>query len=372
MIEYELLHEDKHTKARAGIIHTPHGTIETPVFMPVGTRATVKAMTPDELKQLGAQIILSNTYHLYLRPGHDLIKAAGGIHSFMNWDKPLLTDSGGFQVFSLSEMRKISDKGVEFRSIIDGSSHFFTPEKVMEIEEAIGADIIMVLDECVAYPSSKDDAHSAVVRSYEWAKRCKEAHKTDQALFGIVQGSTYEDLRKKSAELTVSLDFPGYAIGGLSVGESTVEMLEVLDYTVPVLPEDKPRYVMGLGDPFGLVESVSRGVDMFDCVLPTRVARNGMAITSTGNLNMKNAKFADDFTSLDPNHDCYTCKNYSRAYIRHLVKSQEILAARLLTWHNLAYLVDMMRGAREAILEDRFAEFRAVCRARHESEFGVE
>jgi len=371
MIEFQLVHEDKKTRARAGIMKTPHGDIETPVFMPVGTKATVKAMTPDELKEIGAQIILSNTYHLYLRPGHDLIKQAGGLHDFMHWDRPILTDSGGFQVFSLSEMRKVSDEGVEFRSIIDGSTHFFTPEKVMEIEEAIGADIIMVLDELTGYPVEKGMAEEAVKRTYEWAKRCKKAHKTDQALFGIIQGSAYEDLRKRSAELTVELDFPGYAIGGLSVGEPHPVMYEVLDYTVPLLPKNKPRYVMGLGDPTSLVESVALGVDMFDCVLPTRVARNALAMTSVGKINMRNASYANDFTKLDPNHDCYVCKNYSRAYIRHLVKAGEILAARLLTWHNLAYLVDVMREARKAILEDRFAEFRADYHAEHEIEFGA-
>ncbi|HEY3373937.1 MAG TPA: tRNA guanosine(34) transglycosylase Tgt [Candidatus Aquicultor sp.] len=371
MITYTLVHEDKKTKARAGIIHTPHGDIKTPVFMPVGTRATVKAMAPEELEKLGAQIILSNTYHLYLRPGHDLIKKAGGLHDFMHWNKPILTDSGGFQVFSLSAIRKISEEGVEFRSVVDGTTHFFTPEKVMEIEEAIGADIIMVLDECTSYPVDKAYADEALVRTYRWAKRCKESHVTDQALFGIVQGSTYEDLRKKSAELTVELDFPGYAIGGLSVGEPADLMLEILDYTVPVLPKEKPRYVMGLGDPASLIESVALGVDMFDCVLPTRVARNGLAMTSVGKLNMRNAKYSDDFSKLDPNHSCYTCDNYSRAYIRHLVKAGEILAARLLTWHNLAYLVDLMAQAREAIIEDRFAEFRAAYQASHEDDFNT-
>jgi len=371
MIKFQLIHEDKKTKARAGIIHTPHGDIETPVFMPVGTRATVKAMTPEALKTIGAQIILSNAYHLYLRPGHDLVKEAGGLHKFMNWDKPILTDSGGFQVFSLSEMRKVTEEGVEFRSIIDGSTHFFTPEKVMEIEEWIGADIIMVLDECTTYPSEKQYVEGAVRRTYEWAKRCKAAHVTDQALFGIVQGGTYEDLRKMSAELTAELDFPGYAIGGLSVGEPHTLMFEVLDYTVPLLPKDRPRYVMGLGNPTSLVESVALGVDMFDCVLPTRIARNGLALTSVGKVNIRNAKYARDFDKLDPNHDCYTCNNFSRAYLRHLIKSDEILGAVLLTWHNLSYLIDVMGEVRTAILEDRFAEFRADYQSKHEKEFGV-
>ena len=371
MIEFELIHEDKQTRARAGVIKTPHGDIETPVFMPVGTKATVKTMAPGELTEIGAQIILGNTYHLYLRPGHDLIREAGGLHKFMSWDKPILTDSGGFQVFSLSDMRKISDEGVEFRSVIDGSSHFFTPEKVIEIEEAIGADIIMVLDECVAYPADRADAERAVTRTYEWAKRSKAALKTDQALFGIVQGATYEDLRKRSAELTVGLDFPGYAIGGLSVGEPHAKMFEILDYTVPILPRDKPRYVMGLGNPTSLVGAVSQGIDMFDCVLPTRIARNGTALTSEGKLNLRNARFARDFTPLDSAHDCYVCKNYSRAYLRHLVQSDEILGARLLTWHNLAYLFDVMRGARRAIIEDRYAHFRDEYLAAHEMEFGT-
>ncbi|MCL6472106.1 MAG: tRNA guanosine(34) transglycosylase Tgt [Firmicutes bacterium] len=371
MISFEVVHEDKKTRARAGVLRTPHGEIETPVFMPVGTRATVKAMTPEELKTIGVQIILSNTYHIYLRPGHDLIRDAGGLHSFMHWDRPILTDSGGFQVFSLSEMRKITDEGVEFRSIIDGSVHFFTPERVMEIQEAIGADIMMVLDEPVKYPSEKKDAEIALKRTFDWAKRCKKAQKTNQALFGIIQGGTFKDLRFQSAELTVSLDFPGYAIGGLSVGEPHTVMYEVLDYTVPVLPKNKPRYVMGLGDPTSLIESIALGVDMFDCVLPTRVARNGLAMTSVGKLNMRNAKYAKDFSKLDPNHDCYTCRNYTRAYIRHLVQSNEILGARLLTWHNLSFLVDVMKEARLAIIQDRFAEFRADFLVEHEDEFGV-
>jgi len=371
MIEFKILHEDKNSSARAGILKTPHGEIETPVFMPVGTKATVKAMTPEELKEIGAQIILSNTYHLYLRPGHDLVREAGGLHGFMHWDGPILTDSGGFQVFSLSEMRKVTDDGVEFRSVVDGSTHFFTPEKVMEIEEAIGADIIMVLDELTGYPIEKKHAEAAVKRTFEWAKRCKSAHKTDQALFGIIQGGTFEDLRKMSAELTVSLDFPGYAIGGLSVGEPHSLMFEVLDYTVPVLPIGKPRYVMGLGNPTSLIQSVSLGVDMFDCVLPTRIARNGLALTTVGKVNIRNARYARDFSPLDPGHDCYVCRNYSRAYLRHLTQSNEILGARLLTWHNLSYLVDVMKETRKAILEDRFAEFRDAYITGHEKEFGV-
>ncbi|MBE0446581.1 MAG: tRNA guanosine(34) transglycosylase Tgt [Actinobacteria bacterium] len=371
MVEFKIIHKDKHTRARAGILKTPHGKIETPVFMPVGTKATVKTMTAEELKKIDVRIILSNAYHLYLRPGHDLIKEAGGLHEFMHWDGPILTDSGGFQVFSLSEMREVTEDGVEFRSVIDGSTHFFTPEKVIEIEEAIGADIIMVLDEPTGYPVEKEYAEAAVRRTFEWAKRCKNSQKTDQALFGVVQGGTYEDLRKMSAELTVELDFPGYAIGGLSVGEPHSVMFEVLDYTVPVLPNSRPRYVMGLGNPTSLIESVSLGVDMFDCVLPTRIARNGLALTTVGKVNIRNAKYARDFSPLDPGHDCYVCGNYTRAYIRHLVQSNEILGSRLLTWHNLAYLIDVMRGAREAILEDRFVEFRDAYLTKHEKEFGL-
>ncbi len=299
--KFELLKECKRTGARAGILHTPHGDIETPIFMPVGTQATVKTMSPEELKEIGAQIILSNTYHLYLRPGHELVKKAGGLHQFMNWDKPILTDSGGFQVFSLGDLRTITDEGVLFRSHLDGSKHLFTPEKVMEIENALGADIIMAFDECSPYPSTFQEAERAVKRTTDWAKRCKESHNNEnQALFGIIQGNVYKELRERSAKEIIDLDFPGYGIGGLSVGESAEIMYEVLDYTTPLMPKHKPRYLMGVGAPENIVEGIKRGVDMFDCVLPTRIARNGTVMTSFGKLVVKNAAYKDDFSPLDP------------------------------------------------------------------------
>lgn len=356
--KFELLKECKRTGARAGILHTPHGDIETPIFMPVGTQATVKTMSPEELKEIGAQIILSNTYHLYLRPGHELVKKAGGLHQFMNWDKPILTDSGGFQVFSLGDLRTITDEGVLFRSHLDGSKHMFTPEKVMEIENALGADIIMAFDECSPYPSTFQEAERAVKRTTDWAKRCKESHNNEnQALFGIIQGNVYKELREKSAKEIIDLDFPGYGIGGLSVGESAEIMYEVLDYTTPLMPKHKPRYLMGVGAPENIVEGIKRGVDMFDCVLPTRIARNGTVMTSFGKLVVKNAAYKDDFSPLDPECDCYTCKNYTRAYIRHLLKADEIFGLRLTSIHNLAYLLKLTREIRKAILEDKYPEF---------------
>lgn len=358
--KFELIKEEKYTKARLGRLHTPHGVIETPIFMPVGTRATVKAMTPEEVKDLGAQIILSNTYHLYLRPGHDLVEEAGGLHKFMNWHGPILTDSGGFQVFSLGKLRKIKEEGVEFRSHIDGSKHFISPEKSIEIQNALGADIIMCFDECIPYPASYEYAKQSMERTTRWAKRCKEAHKKpdSQALFGIVQGGMYKDLRKKSAEDLIELDFPGYAIGGLSVGEPLEMMCEMLDFTTPLLPKDKPRYNMGVGTPDYLFESVIRGIDMADCVLPTRVARNGTLLTSQGRLVIRNAKYKRDFSKLDPECDCYACRNYSRAYVRHLFNVDEILGARLATIHNLYFLLKLMENIREAIKEDRLLEYR--------------
>ena len=357
-IRFELLKTCPVTGARAGLLHTPHGTIETPIFMPVGTQATVKSASPEELKEIGAQIILSNTYHLYLRPGHELVKKAGGLHKFMNWDGPILTDSGGFQVFSLGELRTISDEGVIFRSHLDGSKHLFTPEKVMEIENALGADIIMAFDECAPHPCSYENALKAVERTTAWAERCKQAHDNPaQALFGIIQGNMYRDLREKSAREIIALDFPGYAIGGLSVGESADIMYEVLDYTTPLMPENKPRYLMGVGAPENLVEGIARGVDMFDCVLPTRIARNGTVMTSFGKLVVKNAAYKEDFQPLDPECDCYTCRNYTRAYIRHLLKADEIFGLRLTTIHNLYYLLNLTRNIRKAILEDRYPEF---------------
>lgn len=359
-VTYELIKTDNRTKARRGRVTTPHGTIETPVFMPVGTAATVKAMRPEEVKELGAEIILSNTYHLYLRPGHEIVKSAGGLHEFMNWDKPILTDSGGFQVFSLGAMRKIREEGVEFRSHIDGSKHMLSPEKSMEIQNALGSDIIMAFDECAPYPADRQYVKDSLERTTRWLKRCKEYHKNTekQSLFGIMQGGMYPDLRKLSAEQIVELDLPGYAIGGLSVGEPKAIMYEILDECVDYLPKNKPRYLMGVGSPDCLFEGVERGIDMFDCVLPTRIARHGMAMTSQGRVNIKNAAYEKDFTPLDPNCDCYTCRNYSKAYLRHLFKADEILSSMLMTNHNLHFLVNTMKNIRKSIEEDRFLEYK--------------
>ena len=359
-VRYELIKTCKQTGARLGRLHTPHGVIETPIFMPVGTQATVKAMTPEELKDIGSQIILSNTYHLYMRPGHDLIERAGGLHKFMNWDKPILTDSGGFQVFSLGPLRKIKEEGVEFRSHLDGSKHFLSPEKATEIQNALGSDIIMAFDECAPYPADRQYVKNSLERTTRWLERCKAAHKYPerQALFGIVQGGMYKELREQSAREITAIDLPGYAIGGLSVGEPKEMMYEVLDYTVPLLPEDKPRYLMGVGSPDDLLEGVLRGIDMFDCVLPTRIARNGTAMTSQGKVVVRNASYAEDFTSLDPECDCYTCRNYTKAYLRHLIKCNEILGARLLTIHNLHFLLKLMENVREAIREGRLLDYK--------------
>lgn len=359
-VTYELIKKDSRTKARRGRVNTPHGPIETPVFMPVGTAGTVKAMKPEEVRDMGAQIILGNTYHLYLRPGHEVVKAAGGLHKFMNWERAILTDSGGFQVFSLGAMRKISEEGVKFRSHIDGSKHMLSPEKSMEIQNALGSDIMMAFDECAPYPADRNYVKNSLERTTRWLKRCKEYHKNteQQSLFGIMQGGMYKDLRKQSAEEIVELDLPGYAIGGLSVGEPKEIMYEVMDDCVDYLPADKPRYLMGVGSPDCLFEGVERGIDMFDCVLPTRIARHGMAMTSQGRVNIKNAKYERDFTPLDPNCDCYTCRNYSKAYLRHLFKSDEILSSMLMTTHNLHFLVNTMAGIRKAIEEDRFLEYK--------------
>lgn len=359
-IRFELLKEAKDSKARLGKIHTPHGIIETPIFMPVGTRATVKAMTPEEVKNLGAQIILGNTYHLYLRPGHKLVEEAGGLHKFMNWDMPILTDSGGFQVFSLGDLRKIKEEGVEFRSHIDGSKHFISPEKSIEIQNSLGSDIMMCFDECTPYPASYEYSKHSMERTTRWAKRCKEYHKDwdKQGLFGIVQGGMYKDLRERSAKDLVDMDFSGYAIGGLSVGEPKELMCELLDFTTPLLPKNKPRYNMGVGTPDYLFESVIRGIDMADCVYPTRIARNGTALTSRGRIVIRNAKYSKDFSKLDPECDCYTCTNYSKAYIRHLFNVDEILGLRLTTIHNLYFLIKLMENIREAIKEDRLLEYK--------------
>lgn len=365
MFEFRLEARCKVTGARAGTLATPHGIIETPVFMPVGTQATVKAMTPDELAGMGSRIILSNTYHLYLRPGSGLIREAGGLHRFMDWDGAILTDSGGFQVFSLSDLRKVTDEGVTFRSHLDGSSHFMTPEMAVSVQEELGSDIAMCFDECVPYPSSEAASMEAVIRTTRWAQRCKAAHgREDQALFGIVQGSVFEAQRLRSAEALMGIGFDGYAIGGLSVGEPHAEMYRILEVLNPVLPVDRPRYLMGVGLPSNLVEGVTRGIDMFDCVLPTRTGRNGTVFFSGGRLNLKNAAFARDFGPIDPECECMVCRRFTRAYLRHLYKSGEILAARLCSWHNLHFLVHLMKQAREAILAGRFPEFRESFLAR--------
>ena len=357
MITYELLHVDKTTGARRGVIHTPHGDIQTPIFMPVGTQATVKAMLPETLKENGAQIILGNTYHLYFRPGSKLVRKAGGLHKFMNWDRPILTDSGGFQVFSLADLRNIKEEGVEFKSELDGSKHFFSPEKVMEIEEDLGADIIMCFDECCPYPSDYEYTKQSMERTTRWAERCKNSHTTDQALFGIIQGGFYEDLREISAKQLIDLDFPGYAIGGISVGEPKEEFLKMLYHTTPLMPENKPRYLMGVGTPDYLLEASMAGIDMCDCVLPTRLARNGTALTSHGKVVVRNATYESDFTTLDDECDCYTCKNYTKAYLRHLVKCKEIEAAMLLSIHNIHFLTNLMERVRIEIENDNLKNF---------------
>ncbi|UOE95536.1 tRNA guanosine(34) transglycosylase Tgt [Alkalihalobacillus sp. LMS39] len=359
-VTYELIKTCKQSGARLGRLHTPHGVIETPIFMPVGTLATVKTMSPEELKQMEAQIILSNTYHLWLRPGHDIVKEAGGLHRFMNWDKPILTDSGGFQVFSLSDLRKIEEEGVHFRNHLSGEKLFLSPEGAMDIQNALGSDIMMAFDECPPYPAEYDYMKSSVERTSRWAERCLKAHKrpNDQALFGIIQGGEFEELRAQSAKDLISLDFPGYAIGGLSVGEPKHVMNEVLEFTTPLMPTNKPRYLMGVGSPDSLIDGAIRGVDMFDCVLPTRVARNGTCMTSSGRLVVRNAKYARDFRPLDENCDCHVCQNYTRAYIRHLVKCDETFGFRLTTYHNLHFLLNLMKEVRQAIMDDRLLDFR--------------
>ena len=355
---YKLIKNDG--RARRGEIKTPHGTIQTPVFMPVGTAGAVKAMKPEDVKKMGAEIILGNTYHLYLRPGHELVREAGGLHKFMNWDRAILTDSGGFQVFSLGQLRKITEEGVEFRSHIDGSKHFISPEKSIEIQTALGSDIMMAFDECAPYPADRSYVEESMQMTARWLARCKEAWKDreNQALFGIMQGGMYKDLRRESAKMTVDMDLPGYAIGGLSVGEPKEIMIDVLDDCAELLPEDKPRYLMGVGTPDYLFEAVEHGIDMCDCVEPTRIARHGMATTSHGRLNIKNAKFERDFGPLDPECDCYTCRHYSRAYLRHMFKSGEIMSSMLLSEHNLHFLVKTMENIRKAIEEERFLEYK--------------
>ena len=357
-ITFDLVHRDAKTHARRGIVHTTHGDIQTPIFMPVGTQATVKAMTSRELNEIEAQIILSNTYHLHLRPGEDLIREAGGLHRFMNWQKPILTDSGGFQVFSLSSLRKIKEEGVYFQSHLDGSRMFMGPETSMQIQEALGSDIAMAFDVCTAYPCTHQEAKDAMERTHRWAERCKAYHtREDQGVFGIVQGAFFKDLRVESAKTLADMDFPGYGIGGLSVGEPKPMMYEILDEIMPYMPTEKPRYLMGVGSPDCLVEGVYRGVDMFDCVLATRIARNGTCFTDTGRLVIRNASYARDFGPIEEGCDCEACRNYSRAYIRHLPKAGEITGARLATIHNLRYLIRLMDRIRKAIEEDRYEEF---------------
>lgn len=362
---FKLLHKEKNSKARAGIITTSHGVIETPIFMPVGTQGTVKAVLQRELNEIDAQIILGNTYHLYLRPGIDVLKKFGGLHNFMNWNKPILTDSGGFQIYSLSDLRKLNEEGVKFKSHIDGSMHFFTPEKVIDIQRIIGSDIVMVLDECVGYPSEYDYVKESVRLTTNWAKRACDYFKStdklyshEQFIFGIVQGSVYKDLRKISAEQITQIDFDGFAIGGLAVGESTETMYEITDYTTNFLPEDKPRYLMGVGRPENLLEAIERGVDMFDCVMPTRNGRNAYLFTSHGILSMRNAQYKYDERPVDSQCDCYTCKNFSRAYLRHLFIAKEILALQLASIHNLRFYLNLLKEARQMILNDSFSEWK--------------
>jgi len=364
---YELVHTDRETGARAGILHTAHGDVPTPVYCPVGTQATVKSLDPRDLAELGAPMILGNTYHLYLRPGADLIERMGGLHAFMGWHGPILTDSGGYQVFSLRDLRRVDDEGVTFRSHIDGSKHRFTPESVVRIQEQLGSDIAMVLDEC-AEPEDRAYNAEALRRTHLWAERCLRAHgRADQALFGIVQGGIFEDLRAESAEHLASLGFPGYAIGGLSVGESKADMHRILGVLDPLLPTEKPRYLMGVGSPEDIVQCVARGVDMFDCVLATRLARNGAVFTPEGRLNLRNARFREDPNPIQADCGCYTCRTFSRAYLRHLIIAKEILAARLNTIHNLAFMLNLAKGARQAILENRFGAFRDAFLATYET-----
>lgn len=366
-VTFELQKTCRQSGARLGKLRTPHGVIDTPIFMPVGTQATVKTLSPEELKEMNAQIILSNTYHLWLRPGHETVQEAGGLHSFMNWDRPILTDSGGFQVFSLSDFREITEEGVQFRNHLNGDKLFLSPEKATEIQNALGADIIMAFDECTPYPSSYEYTKNSLERTTRWAERCLKAHgrPEEQALFGIVQGGMERNLREQSAREITSLDFPGYAIGGLSVGESKEMMYEVLEYTAPLLPAHKPRYLMGVGSPEDLIEGVIRGIDMFDCVLPTRIARNGTCMTRDGRLVVRNARYARDFSPIDPDCNCYTCRNFTRAYIRHLIKAEEIFGLRLTTIHNLHFLLTLMEEIREAILEDRLLDYRERFLARY-------
>ncbi|MDR1621788.1 MAG: tRNA guanosine(34) transglycosylase Tgt [Synergistaceae bacterium] len=363
MFEFKVCATCKETGARAGEFTTPRGVVKTPVFMPVGTQAAVKAMSPRELEEIGAEIVLGNTYHLYLRPGADLIAEAGGLHRFMCWNRPILTDSGGFQVFSLARLNKITDEEVVCRSHIDGSLHRMSPEWAMNVQQLLGGDIAMCFDQCIPYPSTYEAAEKALARTTLWARRSRDAHtRDDQALFGIVQGSTFDDLRLRSAKELAGLNFPGYGIGGLSVGEPHGDMYRILALLNPVMPPDKPRYLMGVGYPPNIVEAIAYGVDMFDCVLPTRNGRNGTLFTSFGRVNIKGKKYERDFSPVDPACDCYLCRNFTRAYLRHLHQCGEILAARLCTWHNLRFTIELAQRAREAILAGEYPKFLACFR----------
>jgi queuine tRNA-ribosyltransferase len=367
----EIKHIDKTTGARYGFLHTPHGTVEVPMFMPVGTNATVKCLSPEEVTSLGAGVVLANTYHLHLQPGEQIVKAAGGLHEFMQYHGPMLTDSGGFQVFSLQSFRKISEQGVEFRNDLNGDKEMFTPESVIGIEEALGADIIMSFDECIPYPSTKEYVAASTERTLRWAKRGLLAHKReDQALFGIVQGGAYRDLREHAAKELAAMDFPGYSIGGTSIGEPKEVCLQMVADAVRYLPNDKPRYLMGVGSLDYILTGISLGVDMFDCVLPTRIARHGALMTSQGRINIKGAQYKNDFTPLDPECDCYTCQHYTKAYLHHLQMTNEEFGKRLNSIHNIRFLIKIMEGAREAIKEDRFAEYRDRVLAKYGDERG--
>ncbi|HHT77313.1 MAG TPA: tRNA guanosine(34) transglycosylase Tgt [Clostridiaceae bacterium] len=359
-VYYEHIHTCKQTGARLGRVHTPHGSFMTPEFMPVGTQATVKGMSPDEIAGMGANIILSNTYHLYMRPGSDIVAEAGGLHRFMNWKGAILTDSGGFQVFSLAKPKDITEEGVKFKSHIDGSKHILTPEKSIQVQNDLGADIIMAFDECTPWPATHDYAKRSLERTTRWLERCIETHANpeNQALFGIIQGGMYPDLRQQSAKEITSYDLPGFAIGGLSVGEPGEMMYEMLDATVPLMPEDKPRYLMGVGSPDYLIEGAIRGIDMFDCVLPTRIGRNGTVLTKEGRMIVRDAKFARQFVPIEEDCECYVCRNYTRAYIRHLLKAKEMFGLRLCSWHNIHFLLKLMENVREAIANDRLMDFR--------------
>ena len=366
MLEFKVINRDTRTKARAGFMQTDHGTIKTPVFMPVGTRGSVKAVEQRELLEMNAQIILGNTYHLFQRPGVDALQKFGGMHSFISWPRPILTDSGGFQILSLSDLRKLSPDGVEFRSHLDGATYFFTPEKTIEVERQIGADIIMVLDECAPYPAEKEYVSKSIELTHNWAMRCKERFETSQPLynynqylFGIVQGGTHLDMRERSAKELVAADFDGYAIGGLAVGEPAEEMYNVTDFVTAILPEEKPRYLMGVGTPENLLEAIERGIDMFDCVMPTRNGRNAQVFTTEGTINIKNAVYKFEESPLCANCDCYTCKNFSKAYLRHLFNVDEILGLQLASLHNLRFFINLMEQTRLAITEGRFVEFKS-------------